>query len=162
MCWNSSTQKTETCSALLPLCVCDCACHTCAPVPHSTMVPSLSDRVFLAYAPSPFSPFLLHLPQKVLTYGKMGLIGDVRGCRWCHPEIYVGQGRQNLPTKMSALFTKRKVAQNSQDAGVGSSLGCRSLSALVSLWALKTVDGCTQSYGSLSGELIPCKNLTQK
>ncbi len=43
-----------------------------------------------------------------------------------------------------------------------SSAGRHSLSALVSLWALKCVNPYTQSYLSLSEELIPCQNSTQK
>ncbi len=28
-----------------------------------------------------------HMPQNVLTYGKMGPTSDVRGFRWFHPKI---------------------------------------------------------------------------
>ncbi len=55
-------------------------------------------------------------------YGRMCPIGDVRGFRCFHPEMLVGLGRQNLPTKISELFTFKKVAKNDQktaSAGVG-------------------------------------------
>ena len=50
-------------------------------------------------------------PQKVLTYRKMDLTGDVRGLRWCHPKIQGGQRRQNLPTKLRKY---KKATKNSQ------------------------------------------------
>ncbi len=94
----------------------------------------------------------------------MGPTGGVRSFRWCHPEIYVGQGRQNLTTKISALITKKSGQKwlRTATTGRGLSVGHRSLNALVPLWALKTVKSCTQSYGSLSGKFVPCKSSTPK
>ncbi len=43
-----------------------------------------------------------------------------------------------------------------------SSVGCCSLSAPAPLWSLKTVNSCTQSYGSPSGEFAPCISSTPK
>ncbi len=45
---------------------------------------------------------------------------------------------------------------------MGSSVGHHSLSVLVLLWALDTVNPCSQSFGSQSEELIPCENSIQK
>ena len=46
--------------------------------------------------------------------------------------------------------------------GMGSYVGHHSLSALVSLWGLKTVNQGTQSYKSLSEDLIPSENSAKK
>ncbi len=92
--WKSTTLSCLLRSDCKRVCVCvwggggggSYGCHACAPVRHSVVVSSISDWVFLACAPSPFS-FFHCLQQKVLMYRKLDLIGDVRGFRWCHPEV---------------------------------------------------------------------------
>ncbi len=55
-------------ACLHAMCVCVCVCESLLCI--SVVVSSLSDRVILACAASPFSPFFYWLPQKAPTYGK--------------------------------------------------------------------------------------------
>ncbi len=68
------------------------------------------------------------------------------------------------PQKFLHFSLKRSGQKRPKTAriGVGSSVGCCSMSALVPLWALNAVNPCPQSYGPLSGGFVPCKNSTQK
>ncbi len=76
------------------------------------------------------------LLQKVLMHAKVGPTGDVRGFRWCHPEIRESRREEKHPTKISALFTEKSGPKRPKTA-IGSSVGRHSLSALVSLRSLK-------------------------
>ncbi len=75
-----------------------------------------------------------------------------------------GPGKVESTHKNFCTFCKKSGQKwpKTASTGEGSSAGCCSLSALVSLWALNTVNPCTQSYGSLAGEFIPCQNFAQK
>ncbi len=70
----------------------------CGPVPHSVVVPPMSDRVFLVRTPSPFSPFFHCLPQKVLMY-KKGLHRWCKGVKVVLPHDLNGPRRQKAPHK---------------------------------------------------------------
>ncbi len=78
-------------------------------------VPSLSDQVFFACAPSPFFTTCHRKPGCMENW--VGPTGDVREFRGPPPTRFRwAVGGQKYPTKISALFTikKRKVAPNSQ------------------------------------------------
>ncbi len=105
-------------------------------------------------------PFFHPLPQKVVMYRKMGSQVTWRGSGGA--TLRFGWARESRISPQKFLdFSPKKVAKNSQHLH-GVIRGLHSLSILVSLRALKTVDPCTQSYVSLSEELIPCENSTKK
>ncbi len=117
----------------------------------------------------------LHCTQTVASLWGLPCIGT--GARFCpsshfflRPQIclsgrfrWAREGR--ICSQKFLHFPPKKSGQKrpkTASSGVGSSVGCCSLSALVPLWALNAVNPYTQSYGPLSGGFVPCKNSTQK